>query len=1013
MYGHLCHSVQLDPLLIILMDHLYNTLFDNSDQQNQDDNDITMQIINQMYGPMDFNCLSKYYDLIAYNNLISTVENNLNFLHVNSRSLQKNFDNIIAFMNSLSAFPDILTISETWLTTTNKHLYELPGYHCYHLTRTIRPHGGVSVYISNSLKSQQIQECTLINDDIEIITVKIHTASNIYNLCSIYRPHSKHIGVEEFNDILCNILQNDCIKNNNIIIMGDLNINLLEHDTHAPTNNFLASLQALNFYPHISRPTRFPDNINLGQPSLLDHIFTNFNNNFTAGIIHIPVSDHLPVFLNIPNITIPNKLHKIEFRNLSHSNKEKFTSKLNLIDWNALLSSNDVNCNFKYFLRKIQEIFDESFPLQSKFITEKRLHNPWITQTIINSIKRKNSMYKDYKIGAISESEFKKYRNTLNCIIKQAKVTFYLNIFTNFKSNTRKIWNTINNLSKKNNKIFITDYISQNNTKLTNPTEITEAFNQFYINIAPNLDQTLPPSNTDPLNFLRGNYLSSMTVPPIDPQIVIDIINSLKNKKSNPHEIPVSILKGNKDEMALPLSILFNQSINTGKFPQCLKHATVIPIYKKGAKDNIGNYRPISLLSVFSKIFEKLMKKYLNNYLETKNILNSKQFGFRQGLNTFDALNTFNEEIYSSLDSQSSLLSIYVDFTKAFDTVRHDILLKKLNHYGIRGTIHDWFRDYLSHRTQSTKFLNSLSTPRPIHYGVPQGSVLGPILFLLYINDITHIFTNLKTILFADDSTLYITGDDPTTLIHTANDDLNIFYKWCTSNRLTVNLKKTFYMLFTNKQINILPSLYYHDKIIHRTNQHNLLGIKYDDNMTFKFHISNLILKLSRIVSLLYQVKDFVPHYVLTILYNAHVLPHFQYCIPIWCNTYPTHLLPLLRLQKKIIRIITKSDYFAHTQSLFKETNILKLFDINKIQTGIFMYKLINIGNTSTLRQQHNYPTRTRGNLRTPIHHLTIFQHSLSFTGPKTWNSIPEHIKSLPTLSSFKKQYKKHIISQY
>ena len=407
------------------------------------------------------------------------------------------------------------------------------------------------------------------------------------------------------------------------------------------------------------------------------------------------------------------------------------------------------------------------------------------------------------------------------------------------------------------------------------------------------------------------------------------------------------------------------------------------------------------------------MKKHLNNFLQTRNILNNTQFGFRQGLNTFDALNTFNEEIYSSLDKQKSLLSIYVDFSKAFDTVRHDILLKKLHYYGIRGIIHDWFCDYLSNRTQSVKFSNLLSKPLQIQYGVPQGSVLGPILFLLYVNDITQIFSNLKTILFADDSTLYIAGNDPTTLIQTANTDLKTFHKWCTSNRLTVNLNKTFFMLFTNKPINILPPLFYHNKIINRTNHHNLLGITFDENMTFKPHISNLMLKLSRIVSLLYQIKDLVPQYVLIILYNAHVLPHLQYCIPIWCNTYPTHLIPLFRLQKKIIRIITSSDYFAHTQPLFKETNILKLFDINKVQIGIQMYKQIKDKNNTAIRHQHNYPTRTRDNLSIPLHHLTVFQHSLSFTGPKTWNSIPEHIRLLPTILSFKKHLKKLIISTY
>lgn len=232
-------------------------------------------------------------------------------------------------------------------------------------------------------------------------------------------------------------------------------------------------------------------------------------------------------------------------------------------------------------------------------------------------------------------------------------------------------------------------------------------------------------------------------------------------------------------------------------------------------------------------------------------------------------------------------------------------------------------------------------------------------------------------------------GNDPTTLIQTANLDLKAFHKWCTSNRLTVNLNKTFFVLFTNKPINILPAPFYHDKIV----KQNLLGITYDESMTFNPHISNLMLKLSRIVSLLYQIKDLVPQYVFIILYNAHVLPHLQYCIPIWCNTYPTHLIPI-QIAEKNNRIITFSDYFAHAQPLFKETNILKLFDINKMQIGIQMYQQIKDRNNTAIRHQYNYPTRTRDNLSIPLHHLTIFQHSLSFTGLKTWNSIPEHIRS-------------------
>ena len=505
-----------------------------------------------------------------------------------------------------------------------------------------------------------------------------------------------------------------------------------------------------------------------------------------------------------------------------------------------------------------------------------------------------------------------------------------------------------------------------------------------------------------------------MVVLPAHPLDVIRIINSLKNKKSNTQEISTSIIKDNKEQLAVPLSILYNQSIDRGEFPQCLKHATVIPIHKKGPRDVISNYRPISLLSTFSKIFEKLMKNSLLNFLESKNILDHRQFGFRAGRNTFTALKTFTEEIYNSLDSKHSLLSIYIDFTKAFDTVRHDILLRKLQHYGVRGNINDWFRDYLSNRSQSTKLFDFISPPLTIRYGVPQGSVLGPILFLIYINDISLIFNNLKTILFADDSTLYIKDQNPSNMIHIANSELHILKKWCLGNRLIINLNKTFYMIFTNKPTNMLPPLIYNDNNIQRTDTHTLLGVTFDDKMTFKPHITNLMLKLSRVTSLLYKVKDLVPKNVMKTLYDAHVLPHFYYCTPIWCTTYPTHLLPLFRIQKKIIRIITDSYYLEHTQPLFKEIRTLKLFDINKLEIAAYMFKMINSANTATLQHPiHNYLTRTHQNISIPAHNLTIFQHSLSYLGPKTWNALPEHIKILPSISSFKKHLRNYILEQY
>ena len=784
------------------MENLYSSLYEDYIPNNDNDNfNIDLSVIEQISGHQDINSLSKYFNFDEYSSATASLDNTyLNLMHINIRSLQKNYDNLKSFLSCLPKTPDIIALTETWLQDHTKHLYSMEGYDSIHLVRTNREHGGITIFVKCEIKANTLPQFSFINDNIEISSVKIEVDNSDFIISVIYRPNSKHIAVEEFTNVVNDLFTHEIFRHNKSIIIGDININLLEHSTHLPTNLFLNTMQSLNYFPHISRPTRFPDNPTLGQPSLLDHIWTNFMPLSLSGIIHYCMSDHLPIFINIIHHITSNAKHKISFRIKSSANCEKFSNKLQSINWNELLTHSNTNDNFKLFYNIVYDFYNNCFPIKTKYVSAKRLRNAWLTTGLLNSIKHKCKLFKMYKLGTVSHDTFKQYRNILTQAVRSAKTNYYRQIFVNFKNNTKKIWQTINELKGNTRNRNTTNTLFYGNTLFKHPSDIAEAFNHYFSRIAIDLDNNLPYSCTNPKNYLKGNYPNSMVLPIITTFEMDAVIKSLKNKNSDIHDIPTSLIKRNSDLFSIPLTILFNQSVANGTFPAILKTAIVTPIHKSGPKDVPQNYRPISQLNVFSKIFETVMKSYLIQYFESKNIFNPSQFGFRRKRSTFLPLNIFSNDVFSAIDNKLSVLSIFIDFAKAFDTVNHNILISKLHHYGIRGPILSWLKDYLEERQHYTVFCGKKSALTRTTLGVPQGSVLGPVLFLIYINDISNIFSESKSLLFADDMTLYFTGPNPTQLAHNANNELNKLYQWCLCNRLTINTNKTYYMLFTTNR---------------------------------------------------------------------------------------------------------------------------------------------------------------------------------------------------------------------
>ena len=318
-------------------------------------------------------------------------------------------------------------------------------------------------------------------------------------------------------------------SNNRNILMGDFNINLLEHVTHPPTNEFITTMQSNNYFPQISRPTRFPDTNTTASPSLLDQIRRNFHESSSSGILHLPVSDHLPIFINIPVLNQScYDIHKITFRLHNTANRIRFTEKLSHTDWSIYLTVNNIDSQCNLLLDKLHNMYYSRFPKITKTLTSKRLHKPWITESIMNSIRHKFYLYKQYKLGIIPFDYYKEYRNQLNTLIKEVKSNFYQQKFATFRNKTKKVWEIIKEIENSKGKQKTSpQVVCHKDTQYTSPQEITNAFNTYFSQIAPELSNKLPRAQTSHLSYLQGNFLHSMSIPPVTVKDIINAISTL------------------------------------------------------------------------------------------------------------------------------------------------------------------------------------------------------------------------------------------------------------------------------------------------------------------------------------------------------------------------------------------------------------------------------------------------------------------------------------------------------
>ena len=672
-----------------------------------------------------------------------------------------------------------------------------------------------------------------------------------------------------------------------------------------------------------------------------------------------------------------------------------------------------------------------------KINQNKQIGEPWMTKGLTISSKR---IYKLYCLSVKKHKEdqlFKNYieqRNKLNSLKRTAKLQYYKNSVIIYKNNSKKLWTVINEITRKQkSKSNVIDYINVDGIQTYNKFDFSNAFCKFFSDVGKNIADNTNKPNKHFTQYISVASQNSIYFYPTDEVEIEKIINKLNNTTSfGCDKINNVLIKQLKSELRYPLQIIFNLSLLEGKFPDKFKFAHLIPIHKAGSKHEMTNYRPISLLTSFSKILEKIIYTRVYNFLENEKLFNQLQFGFRKNCSTIDAVTFFLTKLIPSLDKKEYNMGLFVDLSKAFDSLDHNILLLKLEKLGIRGVAKQWFKDYLTDRKQAVRIYKdnsndyTVSDPCGITHGIPQGSILGPLLFNIYIYDIDSALSKGTPISFADDTTILISNNSFEDLFIDAYEDLHSLLDYLNANKLSINLLKTKYILFrpntnTPRYLDRAPKLFVKNIEIEQVEYTKFLGIYIDSKLNWNYQINNILNKLKQNRYIFACTKHFLPIFAKKLLFNAHVLSHCMYGALLWgASMNETQVNSISKIINKILLFILNENRFRNTNNMYKRLNCLKLEDIIELQLAKFMFNISNNIAPSAIQLEFNTHTRqTRYNTRNrdmPNQmecNSTLYNKSFIAKSNTIFRYLPVKIKNANNVKILQREFKKYKINMY
>ena len=926
----------------------------------------------------------------------SLLNNGLSIMHINIQSLRSKLDIL-----SVEAQPyDIIVLTETWLSNSvpNTDL-SIPNFSPpYRCDRTDRIGGGVAVYVRDNLYARKRDDLSV--NGLEAVWLELRIDQRSLIIGGIYRPpdsNNNHwLLLEESID---RAFSQRC---ENVIITGDFNIDM----SNSSSNKMSRLISSYNATQLISSHTYFTEH----SKSLIDLIFVRNNRHVISSFVSDPfvpdlVRFHCPV---VAVLSFTKPVYKNFQRRIwlyEKGDYKTYNDKLRATDWTSIIDNTDTDHIADTITDTILQAASDSIP--NRTVTIRPGDVPWMTSEIRKSIKKRNRLHQNAKRLKTGQAwaDFRNARNSTTSLIRKTKLAHQQSIIDkmNSSSTTSKQWFKLSKKLTNQNKTNSIPTLVSNGIEATTDEDKADLLNSFFCN-----QSLLDDRNHDPplTPHLTHSTLSEITITPQDVKDAIALIDP--SKASGPDLISPRLLKAGVNELCIPLSKYFNKLLTCSTFPSAWKLANVSPIFKKSDPSLPSNYRPISLLSCIGKLMERCIHKYLYNYIIANDLLTSKQSGFIKGDSTVNQLTFLYNDISQAMDQGKEVRAVFCDISKAFDRVWHRGLISKLSSFGITGSLLHWFQSYLGSRKQRVVIANSSSQWSSVQAGVPQGSILGPLLFLIYINDIVKdIHANIC--LFADDTSLYIVVENPATSANILNNDLERINLWSKRWLVTFNPQKTESMIFSRKRIKPHhPNLLMNNTVIANVETHKHLGLILSDDAKWKAQITECLNKAWQRIGILRSLKFLLSRSCLERMYFSFIRPLLEYSDVVWdnCCTYLKN--DIEAVQNEAARIVTGATKLCNINTLLSELSWLSLAERRKQHKLTLFFKMksgLGPNYLSNLIPEHSDQSY---NLRhipdVPPIHANSQAYSSSFL-PSTihlWNALPDSTRNAVSVASFK-----------